>query len=975
MKSRKVLLLYDSVNDNTGDRAIGEVMVDFVLAHGGEPVVVDPLKKGRLTPPVVVGGGEILHPPGDPFYDQFRVPGPHILNAAGVTGRFGMEHLADYAYVSVRSTTDKALVSEVRPDAEVVPCVATLLEPAEPPSPPTRPTVLVHLHHYAAHICKKLPFFLEKTVDYDIRWLSLTPYAGDRATMTKLSAWMDRDVELDPSTTPREKLGAIVRSRLLVCASLHGAIFAHAHGIPFLVFARPPKIRAFLEDRGLERFGFHSDLEFQEKLEAVLEEDVDFSATVEADRRRLEEHMDRLVDILGLSKVRGEVPSQARDKVRSPGRAATVLEKAQLLQAYKELEDSASHIRAFRGIKARLEADLDAHRRELETHRQETERLRGELETHRQETERLRGELEAHVQDRDRWRERAQAAEERLDVVERELAALGSQAQYLEAIRHELVQISNSLRLAQATRTSERLLRFSKRAARKVLSELDRSTRDRVSRALERLVGRPLELEGGSTEGDEPGRPGVGRAGQGVDTGDAAAPSPAGRRAHRSYKGAFPQIRADVSVLIPTLDAGSELADLLEAVRAQRGIGEVEIVVVDSSSSDDTVELAESFGAIVKVIPQQEFGHGTTRNELASLASYPYLLFCTQDAIPAGDDVVRRMLDLLLSEERVAAVSARQIPRTDADLYSAFTSYYHSRMLRLEADMIFPPDGEKAANLEALDFWTLRRWVSVDNVFALYNRGAWEQLKFRAVPFAEDLDFGKRALENGFKLGYCHGAGVIHSHDRPAAYHFRRHVADRLFVAGILEPLYSTPSPEHGLGSAVAATQMLLCSLDSDLSAFGGSGAEELLGTLRAWATRAPGEILSAGARSGAPEGKVKGPSATPSGAGPSQPEAAELYGVLRKLRGGREDPGAEAGDTESVEAEAAAGSLLRRLSDFLDSPLLAEFAAANKACGRDEAVTFGMRLFGGVAGAFLGDVLRAEGAAEEVRTSLLRGI
>jgi len=56
------------------------------------------------------------------------------------------------------------------------------------------------------------------------------------------------------------------------------------------------------------------------------------------------------------------------------------------------------------------------------------------------------------------------------------------------------------------------------------------------------------------------------------------------------------------SVVIPTLDAGPEFTHTLAAVRAQAGVGEVELIVLDSESRDRTVELAWEAGARVRRI-------------------------------------------------------------------------------------------------------------------------------------------------------------------------------------------------------------------------------------------------------------------------------------------------------------------------------------------------------------------------------------
>ncbi len=67
-------------------------------------------------------------------------------------------------------------------------------------------------------------------------------------------------------------------------------------------------------------------------------------------------------------------------------------------------------------------------------------------------------------------------------------------------------------------------------------------------------------------------------------------------------------------MIIPVRNGGEDLRRCLEAIRRQETGGEVEIVVIDSSSTDGSAELARSHGAKVHVIPVEEFNHGATRN-------------------------------------------------------------------------------------------------------------------------------------------------------------------------------------------------------------------------------------------------------------------------------------------------------------------------------------------------------------------------
>ncbi len=71
-------------------------------------------------------------------------------------------------------------------------------------------------------------------------------------------------------------------------------------------------------------------------------------------------------------------------------------------------------------------------------------------------------------------------------------------------------------------------------------------------------------------------------------------------------------MNTSVTVIIPTLNAGQGLRRLLGAIAGQTVAHE--LLVIDSSSSDDTVAIAKSFGAKTIVIRQEDFDHGGTRS-------------------------------------------------------------------------------------------------------------------------------------------------------------------------------------------------------------------------------------------------------------------------------------------------------------------------------------------------------------------------
>ena len=121
-----------------------------------------------------------------------------------------------------------------------------------------------------------------------------------------------------------------------------------------------------------------------------------------------------------------------------------------------------------------------------------------------------------------------------------------------------------------------------------------------------------------------------------------------------------------VSVLIPTKNGARYLAEVLDAIRKQQGDFRLqEIIAVDSGSRDETVQILKRHGVTVVQIPAQEFGHGRTRNLLASHAHGDALVFLTQDAIPANERWLHNLLAPLRHDPSIVGVYSRHTPRSD----------------------------------------------------------------------------------------------------------------------------------------------------------------------------------------------------------------------------------------------------------------------------------------------------------------------
>jgi glycosyltransferase involved in cell wall biosynthesis len=232
---------------------------------------------------------------------------------------------------------------------------------------------------------------------------------------------------------------------------------------------------------------------------------------------------------------------------------------------------------------------------------------------------------------------------------------------------------------------------------------------------------------------------------------------------------------ADVTVAIPVLDGARYLDEVLGAVRAQRTDREVELLIVDSGSTDGSLEIAESHGARIHRIARAEFSHGGTRNRMMAMAGGAHVAFLTQDATPAHERWLAALLEGFEQAADVALVFGPHDARPDA-----------SHMIKSEMERHFAIWGDGGTRLdvqrlertpEAIAAYRAfpGRWSFFSDVNGCVARWAWERIPYREVPYAEDQLLGREMIEAGFAKVFHPEARVRHSHDYPPARFLQRY--------------------------------------------------------------------------------------------------------------------------------------------------------------------------------------------------------
>ena len=218
-----------------------------------------------------------------------------------------------------------------------------------------------------------------------------------------------------------------------------------------------------------------------------------------------------------------------------------------------------------------------------------------------------------------------------------------------------------------------------------------------------------------------------------------------------------------VSVIIPTLNAEKYIENQMRKLMSQ-SYKPSEVIIIDSDSTDRTVDIANSFGCSVIRIKREEFDHGGTRTIAGKHAKGNILVYLTQDAIPVNSDSIKNLISPILEDKDVACAFGRQIPYDDTNPFGKHLRFFN-----------YPPNSY-VATFEDRKRLGLRT-VFFSNSFSAYKKQVLEEVGWfpSKVIFGEDTLTCGKILKKGYKVAYSAEAVVYHSHSYTLFEEFRRY--------------------------------------------------------------------------------------------------------------------------------------------------------------------------------------------------------
>ncbi len=198
-----------------------------------------------------------------------------------------------------------------------------------------------------------------------------------------------------------------------------------------------------------------------------------------------------------------------------------------------------------------------------------------------------------------------------------------------------------------------------------------------------------------------------------------------------------------VSVVVRAYNEARHIGRLLEGIRRQT-VQDVEVVLVDSGSTDATVDIARGYGARIVTIAPQEFTFGRALNRGIAAARGTFIVMASAHVYPVYPDWLERLLEPF-ADPRVALTYGKQRGNatTKFSEHQIFAAWF--------------PDGH-GPQYQDHPF--------CNNANAAIRRALWEQHPYdETLPGLEDIAWAKWALEQGYAVVYVPEAEIIHVHE------------------------------------------------------------------------------------------------------------------------------------------------------------------------------------------------------------------
>ena len=237
-----------------------------------------------------------------------------------------------------------------------------------------------------------------------------------------------------------------------------------------------------------------------------------------------------------------------------------------------------------------------------------------------------------------------------------------------------------------------------------------------------------------------------------------------------------------ISIIIPTYNGQKTIKSLLDQVIKIDDKIQKEIIIIDSSSSDNTVKIAKNYTHKVFIIPKNKFNHGLTRNHAVSLTSRKskYIFLTTQDTLLTSKAIFQDYLSSFKKHPDSVVAFGPHLPHPNTPLFEAS-----------EVHCLFNKIQKYYQNPTNQRCWE-KYFISHNN--AMYKKSFLLKHPFDKSSFGEDLKMGIFIENHKYEKVFVKNASVFHSHSYSLINYIKREKTDLKHRGKLHIPLQSNLS-------------------------------------------------------------------------------------------------------------------------------------------------------------------------------------
>tara|TARA_B100001057_G_C22852555_1_gene951495 strand:+ start:2 stop:2428 length:2427 start_codon:yes stop_codon:yes gene_type:complete len=218
------------------------------------------------------------------------------------------------------------------------------------------------------------------------------------------------------------------------------------------------------------------------------------------------------------------------------------------------------------------------------------------------------------------------------------------------------------------------------------------------------------------------------------------------------------------SVIIPTWNAGELLSKVIQRLKTQETPWQYEILVVDSGSTDGTVEYLKQYPDIkLHTISNTDFQHGRTRNLAISLTKGEFIAVLTQDALPVDNNWLHNIVSALENHPEAGGAFGKHHAWPEADPFTKRDMDNHFKQFENHPYCVSKKTDELKWNSRDIRWQQFLHFYSDNN--SCMRRSVWEEIPYPEVKFGEDQLWAWKIIKAGYSKVYVPTAAVYHSHN------------------------------------------------------------------------------------------------------------------------------------------------------------------------------------------------------------------